>query len=444
MKLKEFYKKNKIEEGSLVEIDFNGETIKGNVIPSNDDKLMMKLDSGYNAGFDLTKIKKVRVIGKAKKVGKARVARVVKDDSLPTISILHTGGTIASRVDYRTGGVATTFDPEDLVNMYPELKEIANIDSRLIRNMWSDDLRFAHFELIAKEIEKEIKKGVEGIIIGIGTDNLAVAAAGIAFAIEKTSIPIIIVGAQRSSDRGSSDAAMNLICAAEFITKSDFAGTAICMHNSSEDKKAAILPATKTRKIHTSRRDAFKAINDIPIALINYENKKIEFLKKNYAKKNSKKEIIIKPKFEDRVGLLKISINMFPEQFEFFTKNKFKGLVIEGTGLGHTPGHMPDDITKKTHKDIFPAIKKFIESGGIAVMTSQCINGRVNMNVYDKARDLQKLGVVSGEDMLAETAFVKLAWLLGNYSVKEAKELVSKNLRGEITPFTRTDVFEYE
>lgn len=443
MNIKEFYKKNKVSEGCLINFDFEGNNTEGTIIPSKNNNLMIKLNSGYNAGFDLNKIKKIKLKGKSKSVGKALANKTLsKNPNLKTISILHTGGTIASRVDYRTGGVSTTFNPEDLITMYPELREIANVESRLLRNMWSDDLRFEHISLIAKEIEKEVAKGVEGIIIGMGTDNLAVGAAGVAFAIEKCPIPIIFVGAQRSSDRGSSDAGMNLICATEFIIKSNFAGVAICMHNSSNDDNCAILPATKTRKMHTSRRDAFKAINDTPIALINYKTKEIKFLKENYSKK-IKEKIVVKTKFEDRVALLKISINMFPEQFEFYTKQKFKGLVIEGTGLGQTPGHMPDDITKKAHKGIFPAIKKFVESGGIIIMTSQCINGRVNMNVYDKARDLQNLGVIAGEDMLAETAFVKLAWLLGNYSKKEAKDLISKNLRGEINSFTRIDTYEH-
>ncbi|MBS3096656.1 hypothetical protein J4480_04410 [Candidatus Woesearchaeota archaeon] len=133
---------------------------------------------------------------------------------------------------------------------------------------------------------------------------------------------------------------------------------------------------------------------------------------------------------EEKVGLLKITINMFPEQFEFF-KN-YKGLVIEGTGLGHTPGHVPNELAK-IHEKIFPAIKKVIDSGCVVVMTTTCLFGRVEMQVYSKGRDLLKLGVVPGEDMLPDTAFVKLAWLLGNYKKEEVKELIGKNLRGEIS-----------
>ncbi len=443
MDLNSFLKKNKLAEGDIAEMQKGGQTLKGTIVPSKEpDILVLKLNSGYNVGINLSEIAGIKKIGAGKAVGKAAAAALKKNPALPTISILHTGGTIASRVDYRTGAVYSTFNPADLLTMFPELSAIANFDSKLLRNMWSDDLRFEHISLIAEAVAEEAKKGVAGVIIGMGTDNLAVAAAALAFAIEKSPIPVLFVGAQRSSDRGSSDAAMNLVCASHFITKSDFAAVAICMHHSSSDEKCAILPACKTRKLHTSRRDAFKPVNDTPIALVGYNTKEIQFLKKDYNKKDKNAKMIIKPNFEERVALLKITINMFPEQFEFYSKQKFKGLVIEGTGLGQTPGHMPDEITKKAHAKIFPAIKEFVEQGGTAVMTSTCLFGRVQMHVYDKATDLMNLGVIPGEDMLPETAFVKLAWLLGNYKKEEAEKLIGQNLRGEIS--SRTEIEEFE
>ena len=420
------------EYGDTVKVHTKEQVYEGIMLPRpeifDENYTIIKLDNGYNIGIENKKIEKIEVVKKYEKK-KEEKHKLPSKDGLPTISILHTGGTIASKVDYRSGGVVAAFSPEDIVSMFPELAEIANIDSELIANMWSDDLRFAHFKLIAKSIDKKVKEGADGIIIGMGTDNLAVASAALTFIIEQTPVPIIFVGAQRSSDRGSSDAAMNLICAAEFISKTDFAGVAICMHENTDDKTCAILPPTKTKKLHSSRRDAFKPVNDTIIARIDYNSRKIEFIKKNYNKKDKNRKLIIKPNMEEKVGLLKITINMFPEQFEFF-KN-YKGLVIEGTGLGHTPGHVPNDLAK-IHEKIFPAIKKVIDSGCIVVISTTCLFGRVEMHVYSKGRDLLKLGVISGEDMLPETAFVKLAWLLGNYKQEEVKELIGKNLRGEI------------
>lgn len=272
-----------------------------------------------------------------------------------------------------------------------------------------------------------IQKKVDGIIIGIGTDNLAVASAALSFIIETSSVPIIFVGSQRSSDRGSSDAAMNLICAAEFVVNSNFGGVGICMHASAEDMHCSILPAAKTYKLHSSRRDAFKPINAKAIAKVEYKSRKITFTDNNYPTKSLK--LSLKPKMEEKVGFLKIHINMMPEQFSFY--QGYKGLIIEGTGLGQTPGQVPNDLCK-IHKKIYPAIKKLIKSGCVVVMTTQCLFGTVNMNVYDKGKDLLSLGVVSGKDMLANTAFVKLSWLLANFPPKEAKKLIGVNLRGEI------------
>lgn len=414
------------QAGDLVKISSKKRTEEGILMPSPEkDAVIIKLDNGYNVGFPV-KGTTVTVLKKAQQK-KSTKKKVTKKKNLPTLAILHTGGTIASKVDYRTGGVASEFSPEELVQLFPELQQIANIESELISQMWSDDLRFSHFALIAEAIQRWVKKGVAGIIIGMGTDNLAVAAAALSFIVESSPVPIVFIGAQRSSDRGSSDAAMNVICAATFATQANFGGVAICMHSSSNDDTCAILPATKTYKLHSSRRDAFQAINMEPLASVSYTTKKI-VLHKDLPERQEK--LVLKPKMEEKVGLLKIHINMQPEQFLFY--KGYKGLIIEGTGLGHTPGQVPNDLCN-IHKKMYPALKMLVDSGCVIVMTTQCLFGPVNMHVYDKGRDLLSLGIISGKDMLANTAFVKLAWLLAN-EPKQAPTLMGKNLRGEINP----------
>ncbi len=414
--------------GDKVKVTSKKEVVEGILMPSFEKEVvLLKLPTGYNIGLEEKDITKIEVLEKAKE-GKKAEKPLSQPKALPTLALLHTGGTIASKVDYRTGGVVASFSPEELLQLFPELGNVANLQSELVAKMWSDDLRFPHFSLLAKKIEEQVKKGVAGIIIGMGTDNLAVAAAALAFIVENSPIPILLVGSQRSSDRGSADAAMNLICAAEFATKADFSGVALCMHSSESDEECYILPACKTYKLHSSRRDAFKAVNSEPIAKVNYRTREIKFLQKEHPHRSSI-ESLIKPKMEEKVGLLKIHINMFPEQFEFF--KGYKGLIIEGTGLGHTPGQAPNPECE-IHKKIYPALKRVIDSGCIVVMTTQCLFGGVNMNVYDKGRDLLELGVIPGKDMLANTALVKLSWLLANYKPAEVKKLMEKNLRGEI------------
>jgi len=431
-----FLKKHCLEEGDIVEVRSGKAVLKGTIIPSAEENILaLKLENGYNVGIDLGKISSVKKIGSGKKVGKAKAVEFQKKPGLPAVSILQIGGTIAARVDYRTGAVFTTFEPKDLLTLVPELAGMANIETRLISNMFSEDMRFAHYSVIANEIAKEVKKGARGIILPHGTDTMAYTAAALSFMLEDLPIPVLLVGAQRSTDRGSTDAIMNLVCAMHFITKSDFAGVAICMHENTNDGNCAILPPCKTRKLHTSRRDAFKPVNDSRIASVDFKTGEIKFLKEKYGKIDKSKKLKLLDKMEAKVALLKVFPNLMHEQIAFFRKEKYKGLVLEGTGLGQAPVGTPNELCGE-NKKIMEEIKELIKSGCIVAMTSQCIFGRVQMHVYSNAVDLAKAGVIAGEDMLAETAFVKLAWLLGNFPKEKAKELIAKNLRGEITERT--------
>ncbi len=415
-----------MKSGDKVLINTIDKQLTGIYMPnSTKDKIFIKLDTGYNVGILKKNIKSTKVI-KAFKEKKKELPKHTHKKEKQTISILHTGGTVASKVDYETGGVTAHFAPEDLVEMVPELEKIANIKTELVSEMMSEDMMFSDYQKILRAIKKHSKS--DGIILTQGTDTLSYTAAALAFAIEEINIPILIVGSQRSSDRGSSDAAMNLICSAEYIIKSGFTGVAICMHDSTSDDKCAISPATKTRKMHTSRRDAFKTINDTPIALIDYKTKNIQQIKA--IKKG--KALKIADKFEISVGILKTHPNMDPKLFEFYTKN-YKAIVLEGTGLGHAPTNLGKDNLKN-----YTTLKNYIKKGGIVAVTSQCLYGRVHPHVYTNLRRLADIGCIFCEDMLPETAFIKLSWLLGSYP-KQAKKLLTKNLKGEINTRLNTD-----
>ncbi|MBI2564548.1 Glu-tRNA(Gln) amidotransferase subunit GatD [Candidatus Woesearchaeota archaeon] len=408
------------------------ETIKGSydgvLVQDEKDKVFLKLNTGYNAGFDKKNIKKSSVL--AKHVEKERKKVVLKQlKNMPTISILHTGGTIASKVDYSTGAVYNKFTPEDMLVMFPELFSMANISSRLIRNMSSDDMRFSHYNIIAKAIAEEIKKGVKGIIITHGTDTLHYTAAALSFVLENISVPVILVGSQRSSDRPSTDAAMNLLCAVVFITQTNYSGVAICMHEESSDTTALVLPAAKSRKMHTSKRSAFKVINGSPIAHVDYKTKKVSWYKEHDKFEGSFSLRLFNEKL--KVGLVKVHTNMYASEFQAY--KGFDGLVIEGTGLGHAPINEIDEYTKE-HAKIFSTIKDLIKEGTLIVMSSQTIFGSIDMNVYTPGRRLVEIGVLGNyTDTIPETAFIKLAWLLSNYKKEEASRLFNQNFRGEIS-----------
>jgi glutamyl-tRNA(Gln) amidotransferase subunit D len=415
------------KHGDRVKVTTEDSIREGTLMPNEEtDSLILKLDNGYNIGISNRKIKEIQIIKRFKEVKPVPKKELKTDSKKPTIAILHTGGTIASKVDYKTGGVVASFTDQDLISMFPEITDFANVKTHLVSNIMSEDARFLHYTKISEGIVKAIKEKVDGIIIGHGTDTLAMTAAALAFMLENLPIPVILVGSQRSTDRGSTDAAVNLICAAEFITKTDFTGVAICMHENPSDNSCLILPATKTKKLHTSRRDAFKAVNDSAIARVNYETKKIEFLKE-YQKKG-KEKLVVKDKMENKVAIIKSYPNMLPDLINAVTENGYKGLVLEGTGIGHVQTNI------KENEQNYGALKKFLKSGGLAVITSNCIFGRVHKDIYTNTRRLKNIGVIYAEDMLTETAYIKLAWLLGNYPKEKAKELFPNNLRGEINP----------
>ncbi|MFA5141466.1 MAG: Glu-tRNA(Gln) amidotransferase subunit GatD [Candidatus Woesearchaeota archaeon] len=436
-----------IEVGDKVIVKSKNGSHEGIYMPSaNKDVEVIKLDSGYNIGIDKENVTEIKVVAKDKEHFSVKVDKPAINPTLPFVSILHTGGTIASKVDYQTGGTVSRFTPEELLAMFPELKQYANIRSRLIKNMWSQDMRFEHYNLIAKEVEKELKAGAKGVIVTQGTDTMHYTSAGLAFVLEGLSSPVILVGAQRSSDRGSSDAYMNLINAVYFIAHSDFGEVGICMHENMDDNNCLILPATKSRKMHTSRRDAFRPINTLPWARVNYAGKEITYLKNDYHKAESNgsanSKLTLKLFKEDiKVAILKQTTNMYAEQF--LSYKGYSGLVIESTGLGCLPITEKDESTSESGK-IFDAVKTLIKNKVVVVEAPQTIYGRLVLNVYSDQRQAQEIGVVGCfSDMTPETTFIKLAWLLSNHNHDKAKELLLQNLRGEITEQTDPNTFLY-
>ena len=411
-----------INLGDTVQIKTKEETIIGTFIPSSDKEYFtIKLESGYNLNIPKNKIVSIKILKKYEISKKIMKHQFNKD--LPTISILHTGGTVASKVDYKTGAVSSQFSPEDLIEKFPEIKHKANIRSELISNIYSSNMRFHNYNQIAKAIEKESKSKIKGIIVTHGTDTLHYTSAALSFILENIHIPIILVGSQRSSDRPSTDAYQNLLHAIKFITETDFKGVAICMHSSQNDDSSFILNPCKARKLHTSRRDAFKPVNSNPMAKV---GETVQFYEKNKVHEGEFKLKLIKENL--KIGILKTHPNLYSKEVENY--KSFDALILEGTGLGHISIEKFDQKSEENLK-IFNALKKLTKKIPV-IMTSQCIFGRTNMNVYSYGRKLLEIGVLNNNsDITTETAFIKVAWLLSNHK-KEFHSLWNKNLRGEL------------
>ncbi|MFB6203366.1 MAG: Glu-tRNA(Gln) amidotransferase subunit GatD [Candidatus Nanohaloarchaea archaeon] len=412
-----------IEVGDLVKADGR----KGKLMPKpesgDEEVLLLKLDSGYNVGVSPEELELVE----KRDMDEREKPPVEHDEDRPDVMILHTGGTIASRISYEKGGVKPEFDPEDLVEMYPELAEEVNIHSEVVAQMLSEDMEPGHWVEIAEKID-EVKDDYDGIVVGHGTDTMQYTGAALSLMLQNIDTGVMLVGAQRSSDRPSSDAAMNLYCAAKFLTETDFQGFGVCMHSGTSDTTCDIMPANKVRKMHTSRRDAFSPVNTEPIGRVDYEEG--EVIDEDY--ENPAGEYRKRTDLDSDVGYLKVRPGMEPDEIDFLLEKDYSGVIIEGTGLGHMPVNAFDEKTQH-HDEILEKIDELADQA-VVVMASQCVNGRINMNVYDAGLKIQQAGVIQAEDMHPELAYVKLVWSLGNSEdLEEAREKFRKDFSGEIT-----------
>lgn len=403
--------------GDKVEVHFVKEIYEGTLLESPENEkgvVLLKLGNGYNIGFNKKDVLKIRTLRKAK-VSEEKF-EIKKDSSKPNIAMVITGGTISSRYDSRTGGVHPLDTPESLFKFYPEIFERVNIAKIEIPFMkFSENMNHKDWQKIAKVCEKLLNEpNISGVVVTHGTDFLHYTASALSFFLGKVNKPVVLTYSQRSIDRASSDANLNLVCSAEVAGLSDIAEVVLVGHANSEDNFCYAMPGAKVRKLHTSRRDAFKVVNDKPIAKV-FPNK-IEILK-NYNKRN-KTKIKADTKFEEKVALVKFYPGQSSEILDFYLKNKYKGLIIELAGIGQ----VSDVWIKK--------IKEIVKKGIVVCGTSQCINGRVDGFVYSAGRKLKDAGMIYLDDMLSETALVKLGWVLGhkNWNVKEK---MLENISGE-------------
>jgi len=403
-----------------------GGIIRGVILPrpeiGDPDVLILKLDNGYNIGLHIENISSVRIIGHLHSSPLVEVRKQYIKGDKPPVYFLGTGGTIASRIDYKTGAVYPFFTAEEIYSMVPELEDLAFIKAENLLNIFSEDMRQSYWSMIAERVAKIFEREApKGIVIAHGTDTMGYTAAALAFAVRQLPGPIILVGAQRSSDRPSSDSALNVIAATITALKAPFGESVVVMHGSVSDTFCLVHRGVKVRKCHTSRRDAFRSINDIPLARIDFPDKFNLLNKKIIPRKND--GIILEKDFDSKVALVKFFPGMTEEIIDFLLDKGIHGIVLEGTGLGHVA------------KTLIKALERAHENEVPVVMTSQCIWGRINMNVYRRGRELLKAGVIPGEDMLPETAFVKLSWVLGKgLGYKEVKRLMLTNIVYEINP----------
>jgi glutamyl-tRNA(Gln) amidotransferase subunit D len=415
--------------GSIIRlISKSGEVFEGTLIPRSEyeDKfhVVLKMKNGYNIGISLDRTERLEVIGEGEKPHFTKPLPHSVQSGLPKVAIVSTGGTIASRVDYRTGAVQPALTAADLASVVPELSSIAQIDAHILFSEYSENIGPTHWKVIADEVAKLILNGVEGVVISHGTDTLHYTAAALSFALVNLPIPVLLVGAQRSSDRPSSDAASNLTGAVALAARANMASVCVAMHKDLSDHIILAHRGTRVRKCHASRRDAFKSINSNPVASYDLKTGQIS-LTDEVPRRDGSRKPVVKSHFDSHACLIKFYPGFNPTMIDSAITHGARGIILEGTGLGHVS------------KQLLVPLKKAARHEIPVFMTSQTIWGRVDMNVYNTGRDLLNHEVTPLEDMLPETAIVKLMWVIAQTkSANKVREMMLDTIAGEITART--------
>ncbi len=401
-----------------------GSVFEGVILPRSENfddlHIVLKQKTGYNVGIHVDRVTSIKELSYKKIVYKIPEKEFPRLPDLANVTLLGTGGTIASRLDYRTGAVIPAFTPGELYGAVPELADICNLTTKKIFGVFSENMGWEEYVALAQAVRDEIEAGADGIVIGHGTDTMGHTGAVLTFMIQDTPVPIVLVGSQRSSDRPSSDAALNLMHAVKTAGYGPIAEVQVCMFGPTSDQYALLHRATRVRKMHSSYRSAFRTIGDIPLGRVDRDS--FQLLTDDFRPRDPDRKIKLDTVYDDRITILYYYPGMKPDLVDALVEKGYRGIVIAGTGLGHV------------NKPIYPALKKAIEKGVHVVMTVQTLWGYAQMYVYDTGRDLMDIGVVPLDNMLPETALMKLGWVLGHTDDHgEVMRMMRHTINHEIT-----------
>jgi glutamyl-tRNA(Gln) amidotransferase subunit D len=422
--LRERLLKDGIRTWSKVKVTKGNAVYEGVLLPRSqhtaDIYVTLKVDTGYNLGVLVDDNTKIEETGYKKGHYQLPSIDIKSKKELPNVTLLGTGGTVASRLDYRTGAVLPAFTPEELFSAVPELISAVNLTPKTLYQILSENFRPEYWVRTAEAIAKEIESGVNGVIIGHGTDTMCTTGAALSYFMRNLPVPVVLVGSQRSSDRPSSDGPRNILYAAKLAGHENFAEVVVCMHGGTSDSYNLIHRATRCRKMHSSRRDTFRTLDDVPLGKI--DEKKVTWFKDDVRPRGSAKDFILDTKIDQRVGMLYSYPGMNPDILDSMVDRGYHGIVIIGTGLGHVG------------TDIFPPLERCQDEEIPVVLVVEPPFGYVHLRVYETGRDMLARGVIEGGNMLPSAAYTKLIWVLGHTrNIEEVKKLMQTNMAGEIT-----------
>ena len=422
----------------------------GVALPSAGQGLVtIKLVNGYNLSFPSSYVEEFKVMGEMPEPQEVVPEPIKQDESLPLVHLIHTGGTIASKVDYSTGAVTARFEPSELLEAVPELRSIARIRAVKLGNMWSDDIRPRHWNRMLKATEEAFAEGAVGVVITHGTDTLHLSAAAMSYGWSgsggRPPGRIVLTGSQRSPDRGSSDAPENLISAVYWAANGPEPtgyrdSSVVVTHATSSDGSCTVLPGCACRKYHSSRRDAFKSINQDPLAYVEFGAEGPRIVMEELDPHDARPEAISPAMFDDSIRIAQFVSDghLHSDIVNSAIELGYDALLFHGTGLGHLPISDPQEDSPENTK-LRLLLEDYCEEGGIAVVVAQTVYGPVHLDVYSKGRVQQSIGMIGNGSLCPPgSALVKLHFLLSSDGSPEAvSDGWGKDLLGENPPIVR-------
>ena len=292
---------------------------------------------------------------------------------MKNILLIATGGTIASGMG--KNGLTPEIDAEELLSFVPEYKQICHVECIQPFNVDSTNLTPEIWLEIASEIEKKYNDD-DGFVVTHGTDTMAYTAAALSCLIQNPQKPVVITGSQRPIKNEDTDAKKNILDALSFAS-SGHHGVCVAF-------AGRIIDGLYAKKIKTKSDDAFRSINAPEITV---------------AKKDNTDTVFYHNLCKD-VFLLKLTPGMHSSVFDF--AKQFKGVVVEGYGLGG----IPDCYIQK--------IDELNEAGVVVAVTTQVLYEGCDMSVYEVGRQVKdKACVIETGNLTAEAVTVKLMLALG-------------------------------
>lgn len=320
--------------------------------------------------------------------------------------IIFTGGTFSMKIDEKTGGAIPHFHGEQLVDMIPEINELANINIHNFGNYPGPHMTPELMLKLSKVVKESINKNeIDGIVVTHGTDTLEETAYLLDLSV-RTDKPIVVIGAMRTSSEKDWDGPRNLTDAIHICNNPNSAamGVLVCLNGE-------INAASEVTKTHTEDVETFHSLD---FGALGYVNRGRVWFNRT----PRKLEGLETDKINSNIEIIKVYTGIKETMFKLAADSGIDGLVVEALGVGNVP------------PPAFNGIKYVLGENIPVVLVSRCPAGET-LDVYSyegAGKWLKDAGVIFSDYLNGQKARVKLMLALGaNYSQDQLQSFFSES-----------------